>query len=133
MRVNSPGLEEGAGGGGGAGADGAAAAVCGAGGAGGGAFGCPKSEASKSSSSARAGGEAAVPKMPVALEGAAPAESFEPGEPGLSKGGLNASIHRHHASENLPYPDSKTTTALLDSKGQSAYDAKTIGGSEVRS
>lgn len=71
-----------------------------AGGAGGVSSGFLVRAASRSSSS-RGGGAETVPKSPVALEEAAPADSFEEGGWGLSERSLNASIWVHHLLDKI--------------------------------
>jgi hypothetical protein len=62
---------------------------------------CLSSDASKSSS-ARGGAPETVPNIPVALEELPPADSFVPGESGLSKGDLGASIRGPPCSKIIP-------------------------------
>ena len=81
---------------------------------------CFNSDASRSSS-ARGGVGETVPNMPVALDELPPPEPLDPGASGLSKGARGASILRSTLLENnCIVPDSKTTSAWLDSKGQAA-------------
>ena len=81
---------------------------------------CLNSDASRSSS-ARGGVGETVPNMPVALDELPPPEPLDPGASGLSKGARGASILRSTLLENnCIVPDSKTTSAWLDSKGQAA-------------
>jgi hypothetical protein len=131
--VKLPGEDGAAGGaalGAGGGVDGVATAGAGASGLGSGAP-CFRSEARRSSSS-RGRVDETVPNMPVALDELPLPDPPDPGASGLSKGAQGASIRVHLAIEfDRIVPDSQTTSAWLDSKGQAAYDASKLGGSEV--